>query len=123
MSKKIFIVEDEADIVEFYIEVLEMYGFDVVGSARNGAQAVVKFAAMSEHPDIIIMDHRMPIMTGIEATTKILEIDPDVKIIFASADDSIEKQARQLGVVSFEKKPFDLDRLIAAVREISFPDN
>lgn len=123
MPKKIFIVEDESDIVEFYIEVLEMYGYEVVGSARNGAQAIVKFAAMTEHPDIIIMDHRMPVMTGIEATPRILEMDPGVKIIFASADDSIEKKARELGVVSFEKKPFDLDRLIEAVRSIEVNGN
>jgi two-component system chemotaxis response regulator CheY len=103
--------------MEFYIEALELSGHVVVGSARNGAEAVEKFVKLPIRPDVIIMDHRMPIKDGIEATAEILKIDPKAKVIFASADYSVEPVAKKLGIVAFKKKPFSLDELISGIEE------
>lgn len=114
-SKKVFIVEDEPELIDYYVEALELGGHQVLDFARNGAEAVEKFARLTTRPDVIIMDHRMPIKDGLQATREILRIDPAAKVIFASADASIETEARSLGAVSFKKKPFTLDRLIGNI--------
>ncbi len=70
-------------------------------------------------PDIIIMDHRMPGMTGLEATREILKIAPQIKIIFASADASIEKEALKAGVYKFFHKPVIPKDIIKAINDLS----
>ncbi|MEW6202810.1 MAG: response regulator [bacterium] len=118
MPKNVFIVEDEIDLMEFYVEALELSGHIIVGCARNGAEAVEKFLEMNEHPDVIIMDYRMPVKSGIEATREILNIDPSVKVIFASADYSVEPEAMSMGVAAFKRKPFTYEELIKSIEEI-----
>ena len=118
MAKKIFIVEDEFDLMEFYVDALTTSGFEIVGYAANGAEAVEKFRKLEKRPDVIIMDHRMPVKSGIEATREILDIDPAAKIIFASADRSVEPEARSLGVASFKTKPFPLEKLIDNINKL-----
>ncbi len=112
MTKKIFIVEDENDLMEFYIDALETSGYEIVGWSMNGIEAVEKFAGLAEKPDVVIMDHRLPGQSGVEAARQILKIDPAAKFIFASADASIEPDARTLGIASFKRKPFSLERLL-----------
>ena len=118
MAKKIFIVEDENDLMEFYIDALELSGHEIVGFAVNGLEAVEKFSKLETRPDVIIMDHRMPVKSGVEATREILQIDPSAKVIFASADKSIEYEARALGAVAFKTKPFSLERLLKNIDKI-----
>lgn len=67
----------------------------------------------STKPDIILMDHRMPIKNGIEATKEIFQNSSNIKpkIIFISADRSIKEIALSIGVISFKNKPFSLERL------------
>jgi CheY-like chemotaxis protein len=114
---KIFIVDDEIDILELYTEVVELFGHTVVGHAKNGLEAVEMFAAFTERPDLIIMDHRMPVKTGIEAAKEMLAIEPRARIIIASADERVENEARKLGAV-FEKKPVSLGRLQNKIEQI-----
>jgi len=118
MSISIFIAEDNQDILEFYSKVMTLYGYKVIGQAGDGAEAVEKFKSMTVRPDIIIMDHRMPIKDGIEATREILELDPTAKVIVASADVSIEMEALKTGAVAFKKKPFTIKRLVNNIETI-----
>lgn len=118
MPKSIFIVEDEPDTVELYTEIVELYGYEVVDCANNGLEAVAKFANMQRKPDIIIMDHRMPLKGGIEASKEILELEPGTRIIFASADYDVEPEAKRLGINTFLKKPFSLQKLIHELENI-----
>ena len=118
MAKKIFIVEDEIDLMELYIDALEISGHEIIGSAANGAEAVEKYSKLETRPDVIIMDHRMPLKSGIEATREILQIDPSAKVIFASADKSVESEARSLGIAAFKTKPFSLERLLRNIDNV-----
>ena len=99
-----------------YEELLESYGFKVVGVAKDGEEAVNKYKSFKVKPDVIIMDHRMPIKTGLEATEEILEIDKNAKIIFASADKTIKQIALSMGALIFEEKPFDNIALIKDIK-------
>jgi len=83
-----------------------------VGIASDGEEAVSMFKSFSVKPSIILMDHRMPKKNGIEASKEILKIDKNVKIIFTTADKSVEKEALSIGVCSFKNKPFTLEKLI-----------
>ncbi len=97
----------------------------MAGVAEDGEQAVTMFKTFSEKPKVILMDHRMPEKTGLEASTEILLLDKKVRIIFVSADVSIREKALSLGAFSFWVKPFALDQLIDEVRRAveSYPSD
>jgi len=103
---------------ELYVYILKAYGFQVVGIASNGKEAVNMFKSFFEKPDIVVMDHRMPIKNGFEASKEILQINDNTKIIFASADVSIRDEVLELGVCGFLKKPFTKKTLIDEISDI-----
>ena len=89
----------------------------MAGIAKNGVEAIDMFKSFSNKPKIILMDHRMPEKTGIEATKEILQIDKQVKIIFLSADVSIEEEMYSIGVYGFTVKPFTINGLINEIKK------
>jgi len=113
----IFIVEDEFSLLRLYEIVLTAYGHKVIAVAKNGEEAVQKYKLFTSKPDIIIMDHRMPIKNGIEASKEILEINKDANIIFASADKEARKKARMIGALSFKDKPFSNEKLMRNIEK------
>jgi two-component system chemotaxis response regulator CheY len=92
-------------------------GFSIT-KAINGERAVKEFKEANPKPDIILMDHRMPIKNGLEASKEILQFDPTAKIIFISADRSIKNEAVALGALDFVEKPFDFSFLLNRINEI-----
>jgi len=97
---------------------LSFWGFQIIGVAKNGQEAVDKFKLFSEKPDIIIMDHRMPIKSGIDATKEIISLGKNPKIIFASADKTVREEALSIGAVGFIEKPFDFKELVEKIKEV-----
>lgn len=69
-------------------------------------------------PDIIIMDHRLPVKDGIEASKEILIYEKKAKILFASADKTIKDAALSIGITRFIEKPFDISVLIENIKEL-----
>ena len=118
---RVLIVDDELFIVELYRDILQLRGYKVVGTAFDGEEALRKYGNITEKPDVIIMDHRMPIMNGVEATKKIMRMNPKQKVIFVSADVLVEKEARDAGAIEFLPKPFRMDDLIEKMQKISLP--
>jgi two-component system chemotaxis response regulator CheY len=110
--KTIFIAEDDRDLQRLYELLLNMSGFQVLGIANNGDEAIKMFKSFQERPDIIILDYRMPIKNGIDALNAILEIDGSSKIIFASADRTIKEKVYLQGAMGFLDKPFTHKKLI-----------
>ena len=98
--------------------ILKVSGFQVVGIANNGEEAVKMYETFSLKPEIILMDHRMPIKNGIEATKEILRINNHSRVIFTSADNSIRKIALSIGAICFLEKPFELKTLISEIKRI-----
>ncbi|MCD6467124.1 MAG: response regulator [Methanomicrobia archaeon] len=115
---RILIVDDESELIKLYRDILTKFGYSV-DFALNGEEAVKSYEKAynkGERFDCVIMDYRMPTKDGLEAMREILKLDKIGKIIFASADDSIEKEALKLGAKAFLKKPFGIDTLIGALR-------
>ncbi len=96
---------------------LEISGHKDIGTAVNGQVALDNFKNLPEEPDIVIMDNRMPIKNGIEATVEILKISNHSIIIFASADARIKEEALKAGAFSFIDKPFDINELLNGISE------
>jgi len=114
----IFLVDDDIPLRIVFEELLTINGFDVVAKASNGREAVEAFKKLEKKPDIILMDHRMPIMDGIAATKEILKINRSSKIIFASADQTVKDLALSIGASSFKIKPFTIKFLIENIKKI-----
>jgi two-component system chemotaxis response regulator CheY len=112
---RIFVVDDEIYLQDLYADLLGIVGHEIVDTAFNGEEAVLKYEAMDKKPELVIMDHRMPIKNGMEATADILALDPKAKILFISADVSQEGRCQQAGAVGFLEKPFPMDKLFRAI--------
>ena len=113
----ILIVEDDIALSRLYKLILETEDFQII-QANNGKEAVDLFKSQLHKPDLILMDHRMPIKNGIEASKEILEIEKKTKIIFLSADATVESDTISLGVKRFVKKPFLTKELIHEIVEV-----
>lgn len=117
MATKVLIVDDAAFMRMMIKDILVKNGFDVVGEAENGAQAVEKYKETS--PDLVTMDITMPEMDGITALKEIKQIDAQAKIIMCSAmgQQSMVIDAIQAGAKDFIVKPFQADRVLEAINK------
>ena len=115
MKKRVLLVDDSPVIHIMLRKVLEKNNYEVCGDAKNGREGVEMFKGLS--PDIIFMDVTMPVMDGLDAAKAIKQANRDVRIIMLSAmgDDEIIKQAKELGITTFLKKPFDDYKIISAL--------
>ncbi len=114
-----FVVEDDRQVLELYREILKTYGYELAGFALNGKEAVRMFEAMNPRPDVTIMDQRLPLMDGIEATKVIMRLDPDAKVLFVSADLSSREDALSSGAMDFIRKPFEVKDLLSHLKALS----
>lgn len=113
MTYNILLVDDEMELLNIYKRILKRKKeYQVIDSAVNGEEAVEKVKNAHEKIDLVIMDHRMPIMDGLEATKEIIEHDGGIKVIFMSADDSVKEHAIKAGAVDFLKKPVRVMELL-----------
>ena len=111
---KVLVVEDEALIRLDLAEMLTEEGYVVAGEAADGEQAVE--LARRLHPDLVIMDIKMPKVDGITAATSIVEerIAPVVMLTAFSQRELIE-QARDAGAMAYLVKPFARHELVPAI--------
>ena len=116
---KILVAEDERDIRELIGFTLRFAQFDVE-LARNGKEAVEK--ASQIEPDLILMDVRMPLMTGYQACAALKknDITKDIPVIFLSAkgQESEIQEGLEVGATEYILKPFAPDELTAKVKKI-----
>ncbi|HPZ08079.1 MAG TPA: response regulator [Candidatus Eremiobacteraeota bacterium] len=84
---KVFIVDDDIDICNSFKDMTSCFkDIQVMGIAHNGEDAVNTILSLEEKPDVILMDIRMSLMDGIEATEKILKSCPSIRIIILTAN-------------------------------------
>lgn len=90
---------------------------DLVAEAKNGEDAVR--ICGEQHPDVVLMDLKLPQMNGIEATHRIRTLYPDVQIIVLTsfADDALVESVIQAGAISYLLKTVNTDELAAAIHE------
>ncbi|MGM7681690.1 response regulator [Cytobacillus sp. Hm23] len=117
MSHKILIVDDAAFMRMMIKDILTKNGFEVVGEAADGVQAIEKFREFQ--PDLITMDITMPEMDGITALKEIKKLNSNAKIIMCSAmgQQAMVIDAIQAGAKDFIVKPFQADRVLEAINK------
>jgi two-component system, response regulator PdtaR len=98
MPVRVLIVDDTDHVREMLASMLDLDGFDVVGRAAGGEEAVR--VAQATIPHVVIMDYKMPGMDGITATERLREVMPGLPVILYTAylDAVLEERARKAGV-------------------------
>jgi two-component system chemotaxis response regulator CheY len=112
---KILIVDDAAFMRMMVKENLSKAGYSDFAEARNGKEAVERFA--EEKPDLVLLDITMPVKDGLTALSEIRSIDPAAKVVMCSAlgQEDMMIEAIRLGALDFIVKPFKPERLTQAV--------
>jgi DNA-binding NarL/FixJ family response regulator len=116
MMVKLLIADDTDHVRRMLVDILSLHGFDIVGEAATGDEAVTK--ALQQDPDVIVMDLKMPETDGIEAARRIKGERPDMQVILYSAfvDSDVEERAHRAGVSVCIPK---LSGVEALAREVS----
>jgi two-component system, chemotaxis family, chemotaxis protein CheY len=115
VSHKILIVDDATFMRMMLKDILVKNGYEVIGEAGNGEEAVQKYKELN--PDLVLLDITMPEKSGIEALKEIKEFDANAKVVMCSAMGQQSKvmEARELGSVDFVVKPFQAGRVLEAI--------
>lgn len=116
MNKKVFIFDDNLEILELCTEILQDIGCEVKTSPTTNR---VEQQVADYMPDLIFMDNWLPDMSGIEAT-KLLKANDRLKnipVIYFSANSNISELANQAGADDFLAKPFDIDKFEETVKK------
>ena len=93
----VLIVDDDPDIRLVLRIILEADGFDLVGEAAGGQEGERCFMALDPQPSVVLVDSRMPDLSGVQTAERILTHRPDQMVILMSADVDKELEARALG--------------------------
>jgi response regulator NasT len=98
---RLLVVDDHAMLREALVELLVQAGFEVVGEAGDGTDAVA--LAKQLEPDVVLMDLRMPVLSGLDAAPLIKEACPATQVVLLSAFESpaLEQQAEEAGCFAY----------------------
>jgi two-component system chemotaxis response regulator CheY len=112
---RIMVVDDAAFMRKMLTDALAGGGHEVVGEAANGVEAVAKFREL--RPEVTTLDITMPEKDGLEALREILAHDPSARVVMCSAlgQESKVLEAIRSGAKDFVVKPFQAERVLAAV--------
>ena len=114
----VLVVDDAAFMRLSIKQILEKNGHKMIAQAADGKEAILKYTEYK--PDVIILDITMPEMSGLDALAHIKENDPNAKVVICSALGQQEQLAKaiELGAKDFIVKPFEPDRMIAALNKV-----
>ncbi len=118
MSHTVLVCDDAIFMRTMISDILSQAGYQVIGEAETGVQAVEKFRELQ--PDLVTMDIVMPEMGGIDAVREIVKKDPEARILMCSAmgQQALVVEAIQAGAKDFVVKPFQPSRVLEAVQRV-----
>lgn len=117
MHYRVLLVDDEKDIRMLLKKAVEKVdGFEVIGEAENGEGALSIIE--SSHPHVIFLDVEMPGLDGVQCARRILEINPDAIIIFATGHNEYMPDAFELYAFDYITKPFKMERVFTTLEKI-----
>lgn len=114
---KVLIADDAAFMRMMLKDILSKNGYEVVGEAANGQEAVDQYDSLK--PDLVTMDITMPVCDGIQALKSIMGKDPKARVIMCSAmgQQSMVIESIQAGAKDFIIKPFQPQRVLDSVQK------
>ena len=107
---KVLVVDDEPEAVELLVEFLSSKGYEIL-TATSGEEALRR--VKEDRPHLVLLDIRMPKMSGLEVLKRIREIDAEMGVIMVTAvnEEDVGRQALELGAFDYIVKPLDLKYL------------
>ena len=117
-NRTVLICDDALFMRTMVKDILQQAGFEIVGEAETGIQAVEKYKSLK--PALVTMDIVMPEMGGIDAVREITRDDPSARILMCSAmgQQALVVEAIQAGAKDFVLKPFQPSRVLEAVNRV-----
>ena len=115
-SARIAIVDNDEELGSLFSTLIARLGYLVEYVAKGGDDIVKAVSEGGIHPDVILMDYRMPGMNGIQASKNVLRFAPETQIILATADDQVRGDALSAGLF-FLLKPFSTPTLVRALED------
>ena len=113
LTKAIVIIDDEADLVSLFSEALKLNSFKVC-AFTNPLEALNHIKKCPEDYGLVISDFRMPVMDGNELCTKLIKINPDLKVILMSAYSDVRYNKEKF---LFVNKPISIAQMIEIVKK------
>jgi two-component system chemotaxis response regulator CheY len=116
--KRLLVVDDALFMRKMICGVAAEAGWEVVGEAGDGAQAVTLYQQV--RPDLVTMDLVMPVMGGLEALRRIRAIDPEAKVVVVTALDQKQALMESIrdGAIDFIVKPFERQRVLSLLAKL-----
>jgi two-component system chemotaxis response regulator CheY len=116
-SYRVLVVDDSMFIAKQLGQIFTSEGFEVAGTAADGAQGVELYKTLHPNVDLVTMDITMPVMDGVSALEKILEFDKNACVIMVSAlgKEDVVKKSLLMGAKSYIVKPLDRKKVLERV--------
>jgi two-component system chemotaxis response regulator CheY len=116
-SYRVLVVDDSMFIAKQLGQIFTSEGFEVAGTAADGAQGVELYKTLHPNIDLVTMDITMPVMDGVTALEKILEFDKNACVIMVSAlgKEDVVKKSLLMGAKSYIVKPLDRKKVLERV--------
>ncbi|MCL2007137.1 MAG: response regulator [Treponema sp.] len=117
VAYRVLVVDDSMFIAKQLGQIFTSEGFEVAGTAADGAQGVELYKSLHPNVDLVTMDITMPVMDGVSALEKILEFDKNACVIMVSAlgKEDVVKKSLLMGAKSYIVKPLDRKKVLERV--------
>ena len=117
---RILLIDDSDLIIKLLSMILTSEGFEIVATASNGAQGIVKYKANHETIDLVTLDITMPLVDGVDTLKSILEFNPDAKVIMVSAlgKEEMVRKCLMMGAKNFIVKPIERKKTLDCIQSV-----
>jgi two-component system chemotaxis response regulator CheY len=114
---RVLVIDDSMFVTKQITQILTSEGFEIVGTATDGASGIEKYKELYPNVDLVTMDITMPNMDGVTSLEKIIEFDKEAKVIMISAlgKQDLVKKSLLLGAKNYIVKPLDRNKVLERV--------
>ncbi|MCI0526111.1 MAG: response regulator [Nitrospira sp.] len=117
-KKRTLVVDDSSFLRNSLKKILEDHGYEVVGMAENGLEAITKYKELK--PDLVTLDIIMPQMNGLEVLKLLKAVDPNACVVMVSSMSAQQSvtDCVQAGAKNYILKPYEADKVIAVIQKV-----
>ncbi len=115
---RVAIVDDDQMTVKTYELLFSHKRVPVSFVAYDGPTAIDKLKRSDPKPNVVIIDYRMPLMSGLDLIVEIRKLEPDLKIVFISGDEDVREEALRSGGNAFLKKPTGMAEILHCIESV-----
>lgn len=117
-KKRVLVVDDSNFLRNSLKKILEGSGYEVVGTAENGLEAVTKYKELK--PDLVMLDIIMPQMNGLETLKLIRSVDPNANVVMVSSMSTQESvtDCIKAGARNYILKPFEETKVVEVLQQV-----